>query len=805
MGIVLNVENVSIRYITGDFKDIGLKEYTIRRLTHNYNVKEFMAVESVSFQLEQGDMLGIIGSNGAGKSTLLKAVAGIMEPTQGKITANGDIAALLELGSGFDGDLTVRENAYLRGAMLGYTREFMDETYERIIDFAELKEFEDRPFKQLSSGMKSRLAFSIASLVKPDILILDEVLSVGDGAFQEKSAKKMREIISQGATTILVSHSLNQIRELCNKVLWLDHGRQVVFGETQEICDRYEAFLSGELALPENQTETRESGEETLTRDSMAASDPPKRIGMRGILACMLLAMFFATLTTNLGQRYLEKTRVSRVEITAQEGGGLVIFRGAFVNENWVSPAGHVPQDGGWLYNVEQDVYTAVNGGTLTFLLPAGGERKLVFYAGPDAGKVSVNLDGEPLEFDLRNETVEELGITYQVPDFSIESMPVQLLTIALISFLCSFGLYWILIKRLSSPMRTEREVWLDALKVISAFMVVLIHTAGNVYNNSYGVNETLWMQGLWANAVPRFAVPCFLMITGALNLTKHYDFKKTWEKVLHILIPLIFWSTLHILHARQSWMSDLFARLMRMPFEHQDASLWYAYQLIWLYLGMPFWAMLWDKLTSKKRWAFVVFSLGIPGILTYLEELMALNVNEYLPFTSVNPMICYVGMLFVGRLLYEVLNTMNHKNTLLCGISCAAIGLALTVASSVYVSKLAGQSVHTFFSEVRITGVIYGAGVFLCFGSLKGLFLHGSDWMKRTLYSLSGISLGVYMIHTLLIYKILPQTILFMGISWNRNASLWQLLVCVLVYYGISVAVCLLISKIPFARRLVR
>lgn len=244
MGIALRAEDVAIRYITGDFKDIGLKEYVTRRFTGKYQVREFMAVDGVSFALREGDMLGIVGANGAGKSTLLKAIAGIMVPTRGRITANGEVAALLELGSGFDGDLTVKENAYLRGAMLGYTREFMDQTYEQIIEFAELKEFEDRPFKQLSSGMKSRLAFSIASLVKPDILILDEVLSVGDGAFQEKSAAKMREIISQGATTILVSHSLEQIRTLCNKVLWLDHGRQMAFGETQEICDRYEAFLS---------------------------------------------------------------------------------------------------------------------------------------------------------------------------------------------------------------------------------------------------------------------------------------------------------------------------------------------------------------------------------------------------------------------------------------------------------------------------------------------------------------------------------------------------------------------------------
>ena len=247
---ILEAKNVSIRYITGDFKDIGIKEYILRRIRHDYHVTEFWADRDVSFTLERGEMLGIIGSNGAGKSTLLKAVSGIMEPTRGSIHREGTIAALLELGSGFDGDLTVRENAYLRGAMLGYTRRFMDETYEAIIDFAELREFEDRPFKQLSSGMKSRLAFSIASLVEPDILILDEVLSVGDGAFRKKSEAKMREIISGGATTILVSHSLPQVRELCDKVLWLHKGRQIAFGSNvDELCNRYQDFLDGKLKL----------------------------------------------------------------------------------------------------------------------------------------------------------------------------------------------------------------------------------------------------------------------------------------------------------------------------------------------------------------------------------------------------------------------------------------------------------------------------------------------------------------------------------------------------------------------------
>lgn len=247
--MVLELQDVAIRYMTGDFKEIGLKEYVIRKLKRNYSVHEFWAVDGVSFSLEAGEMLGIIGTNGAGKSTLLKVISGIMEPTKGIVKREGTVAALLELGSGFDPDLTVRENTYLRGAMLGYTKKFMEDTYDRIIDFSELQEFQDRPFKQLSSGMKSRLAFSIASLVSPDILILDEVLSVGDGAFRKKSEAKMREIIHGGATTILVSHSLDQVREMCSKVLWLHKGKQIDFGETQSICDQYQDYLDGKFKI----------------------------------------------------------------------------------------------------------------------------------------------------------------------------------------------------------------------------------------------------------------------------------------------------------------------------------------------------------------------------------------------------------------------------------------------------------------------------------------------------------------------------------------------------------------------------
>lgn len=252
---ILEVNDVSIRYKLGDFRSIGLKEYVVRKLQGNYHIEEFWADHHITFTLEKGEMLGIIGGNGAGKSTLLKAVAGIMEPTGGHVVRNGSIAALLELASGFDDELTVKENAYLRGAMLGYTRRFMNENYDKIIDFAELRQFQEHAFKQLSSGMKSRLAFSVASMVKPDILILDEVLSVGDGAFRRKSEAKMREIIGGGAATILVSHSLEQVREMCTKVLWLHKGEQIALGDTGTLCDLYQQVLDGEMSMEQARAE----------------------------------------------------------------------------------------------------------------------------------------------------------------------------------------------------------------------------------------------------------------------------------------------------------------------------------------------------------------------------------------------------------------------------------------------------------------------------------------------------------------------------------------------------------------------
>lgn len=240
---MIEAKNVSVRYMMGDFKDIGLKEYLIRKVKGQMTVKEFWALKDVSFHVNKGELLGIIGSNGSGKSTILKVLAGIMPPTEGSIKANGSVAALLELGAGFDGDLTVKENVYLRGALLGYTKEYVQNEYEKIIDFSELQEFENVAFKKLSSGMKSKLAFSIASRINPDILVLDEVLSVGDIGFKKKSEARMLELMSGGTTTILVSHSMSQIREMCTQVLWLEKGEMRGIGDTKYMCDEYEKYM----------------------------------------------------------------------------------------------------------------------------------------------------------------------------------------------------------------------------------------------------------------------------------------------------------------------------------------------------------------------------------------------------------------------------------------------------------------------------------------------------------------------------------------------------------------------------------
>ena len=197
------------------------------------------AVNDIDFEIKKGEVVGIIGNNGAGKSTLLKVISGILTPTKGKVTLQGNVVPMLELGSGFDYDLTGRENIFLNGAILGYSERFLKEKYDDIVAFSELGEFINHPVRNYSSGMVMRLAFSIASMVNPDILIVDEILAVGDAAFQEKSYARMTEMMSHGTTVLLVSHNIDQIRRLCDRVIWLDHGNVVAIGDTNELCDRY--------------------------------------------------------------------------------------------------------------------------------------------------------------------------------------------------------------------------------------------------------------------------------------------------------------------------------------------------------------------------------------------------------------------------------------------------------------------------------------------------------------------------------------------------------------------------------------
>lgn len=243
----VEVSDVSIRYLAGDFSDVGLKEWTIQRLKRERRVEPVWAVRDVSFKLKKGDFMGIIGVNGAGKSTLLKSVTGILPPKKGKIITEGNLVALLELGTGFDGDMNLRENILMRGALLGYDKDFIESKTDEILEFAELTDFQWYKYKQLSSGMRSRLAFSICCMVRPDILILDEVLSVGDGSFRQKSSNKMLEIIQGGAITLFVGHNAVTMKKLANKLLWLDKGKQIAFAqnreETLELLEKYERFL----------------------------------------------------------------------------------------------------------------------------------------------------------------------------------------------------------------------------------------------------------------------------------------------------------------------------------------------------------------------------------------------------------------------------------------------------------------------------------------------------------------------------------------------------------------------------------
>ena len=236
---IVKLQDISLKFNIDSNRPTSLKEFCVRFLKRDLHHSEFWALKHVSFEVEKGDVIGIIGHNGAGKSTLLKVVSGIMKPTEGTIQTNGNIVPMLELGSGFDMELTGRENIFLNGAILGYTEEFLKNKCQEIIDFSELGSFIEAPIRTYSSGMLARLAFSVACIVEPEILIVDEILSVGDADFQEKSRKRMMELMTGGTTVFFVSHNLEQIKEMCNKVLWLEHGEVQAFGETEGICNLY--------------------------------------------------------------------------------------------------------------------------------------------------------------------------------------------------------------------------------------------------------------------------------------------------------------------------------------------------------------------------------------------------------------------------------------------------------------------------------------------------------------------------------------------------------------------------------------
>jgi len=240
---IIEIRDATMDFLVDRGRSGSLKELLINFVKGNVHMDRFRAVDHVSVDIKRGEVCGIIGRNGAGKSTLLKMIAGVLTPTDGSITIHGNIAPMLELGAGFDHDLTARENIYLNGAILGYSKEFLDARFDEIIKFAELEAFVDQPIRTFSSGMMMRLAFSIATQVDPEILIVDEILSVGDSHFRQKSERRMHELMGGGTTVLMVSHVLPQIRSMCDKVIWLDRGKVVMAGEAKYVCDAYEGLI----------------------------------------------------------------------------------------------------------------------------------------------------------------------------------------------------------------------------------------------------------------------------------------------------------------------------------------------------------------------------------------------------------------------------------------------------------------------------------------------------------------------------------------------------------------------------------
>ncbi len=237
--IAVKVEDVKMCYNMPTERVDSIKEYIVKLLRGKLHYREFVALDGVSITIKRGETVGIVGLNGSGKSTLLKIISGILKPDRGNVEINGVISPLIELGAGFDFELTTRENIFLNGSVLGFDRNFMRARYDDILDFAELRPYEDVAIKNFSSGMVARLGFAIATLVKPDILIVDEILAVGDALFQQKCEKRISELMSGGTTVIIVSHAIEQIERLCTKVLWIDKGKQIMLGDTATVCEKY--------------------------------------------------------------------------------------------------------------------------------------------------------------------------------------------------------------------------------------------------------------------------------------------------------------------------------------------------------------------------------------------------------------------------------------------------------------------------------------------------------------------------------------------------------------------------------------
>lgn len=237
--IMIDVDHVTVRFNLANQKVDNLKEYFVKIMKRELMFQEFLALEDISFQVRQGEAWGLIGSNGSGKSTMLKAISGILKPYKGSVKVNGSVAPLIELGAGFDQELTARENIFLNGCVLGHTEKFMQEHFDEIVEFAELHKFLDSPIKNYSSGMKARLGFSVATMVKPEILIVDEILAVGDYKFRQKCEKRMSEMLSGGTTLLYVSHNIDEVKRLCDHAIWIDKGIARMQGDVNEVCDAY--------------------------------------------------------------------------------------------------------------------------------------------------------------------------------------------------------------------------------------------------------------------------------------------------------------------------------------------------------------------------------------------------------------------------------------------------------------------------------------------------------------------------------------------------------------------------------------